>query len=125
VVLSIVLAAAAIADQAGSRSLIDHATTAYAPYGKQPSAGLLYGIVYSVAVVDALLWLLVTGLARAHRRLAAAVGVLVVLVSAGLAALLLASSEYGFRIFPPVWGTLALLPAAAGVLAVVLLLRRS
>ncbi|WP_328518566.1 hypothetical protein [Kribbella sp. NBC_00359] len=124
VVLSIVLAAAAIADQAGSRTLIDHATTAYASSGKQPSAGLLYGLVYGVAVVDALLWLLVVGVARSNRRIAASLGVLVVLLTAGLAALLLASSEYGVRIFPALWGTLALLPAVAGAVAVALLFRR-
>jgi hypothetical protein len=105
--------------------LIDHAITAYASYDKQPSAGLLYGLVYTVAVVDALLWLLVMGVARANRRIAAILGVFVVLLTAGLAALLLASSEYGVRIFPPLWGTLALLPAAAGVVAVALLFRRS
>ena len=40
------------------------------------------------------------------------------------ALLLLASTEYGAQIFPPLWGILALLPPAAGALAVVLLRRR-
>ena len=120
VVLSVLLAVVAIVDQAGGRTLIEHATTAYAPYGKQPTAGALYGLVYGVAVIDALLWLLVAGIARS--RAAAAVAVVAVLISAGLAVLLLATSEYGFRVFPPLWGILALLPAAAGVLA--LLVRR-
>jgi len=124
VVLSVVLAAAAIADEAGGRTLIDHATTAYASYGKQPSAGLLYGLVYGVAVVDALLWLLVAGVARSHRRIAAGLVVLVLLLTAGLAVVLLTSSEYGVHIFPPLWGVLALLPAAAGVVAVALLFRQ-
>jgi hypothetical protein len=34
------------------------------------------------------------------------------------------STEYGALIFPPLWGILAMLPAAAGILAVVLLRRR-
>ncbi len=31
----------------------------YAPYGKRPDPNLLYGLVYTVAVAGALLWLLV------------------------------------------------------------------
>jgi hypothetical protein len=121
--LSVVLAAAAIIDQAGGQSLIDHATAVYTPYGKQVSAGPLYGLVYGVAVVDALLWLLVTGVARSHRLAAAVIAVVAILLTAGLAVLLLTSSEYGARIFPPLWGVLALLPVAAGVVATALLLR--
>jgi len=41
-----------------------------------------------------------------------------------LALLLLVSTEYGAQIFPPLWGILAVLPPAAGILAVVLLFRR-
>jgi hypothetical protein len=50
--------------------------------------------------------------------------VTVAAITAALAVLLLASTEYGAQIFPPVWGILALLPPAAGVVASVLLLRR-
>jgi hypothetical protein len=122
--LSLVAGAAAIVDQAGSRSLFEHATTAYASYGKQPSAGLLYGLLYGVAVTNALLWLLVAGIARKHRSIAAGVALLVVLISAGLAVTLLTASEYGVRIYPPLWGLLALLPPVAGVVAVPQLIRR-
>jgi hypothetical protein len=45
-------------------------------------------------------------------------------VTAALAVLLLATTEYGAQIFPPVWGVLALLPAAAGIVTSALLLRR-
>ena len=54
VALSAVLVLAAIIDQAGSRSLADHATAMYAPYGKRPDPDLLYGLVYTVAAVGAL-----------------------------------------------------------------------
>jgi hypothetical protein len=37
---------------------------------------------------------------------------------------LLVASEYGVHPYPPLWGMLALLPAVAGVVATVLLLRR-
>ena len=123
VALSVVLAVVAIVDQAGGRSLIEHATANYAPYGKQPTAAALYGLVYGVAVIDALLWLLIAGIART--RAAAGVAVLALLITAALAVLLLVSSEYGFRIFTPLWGILALLPAAAGILATAKLFRRS
>ncbi|WP_157979772.1 hypothetical protein [Kribbella monticola] len=122
--LSLVVGAAAIVDQAGRQSLVEHATTAYASYGKQPSAGLLYGLLYGVAVVDVALWLLVTRVARGRRQLAAGLAAVMALISAGLAALLLTSSEYGVRIFPPLWGLLALLPAIAGAVAIPYLIRR-
>ena len=124
VALSAVLAVAAVIGQAGSHNLINHADAVYASYGKQPSADLLYGLVYSVAVVDALLWLLVLRVARSHRRSAAVLAVIVIAISAGLAVLLLASSEYDAQIFPPLWGVLAILPAAAGIPAAALLLRQ-
>jgi hypothetical protein len=124
VVLSVLIAAIAIVDQTGSRSLVDHASTAYAAYGKHVSAGILYGMLYGVAVLDALLWLLVAGLARSHRLIAAGLGVLVVLLTATLGITLLAASEYGVHPYPPLWGLLALLPAVAGAIATALLFRR-
>jgi hypothetical protein len=45
-------------------------------------------------------------------------------VTGALALFLLGTSEYGTQIFPPLWGILAVLPAAAGALAAVLLRRR-
>lgn len=123
--LSVVVAVAAIVDQVGGRTLIEHADAMYASSGKQPSASLLYGVVYTVAVVDAALWLLVLRVARSRRRSAAALAVIVTVISASLALLLLASTEYDARIFPPLWGVLAILPAVAGTFATVLLLRRN
>ncbi|MGI5223678.1 hypothetical protein [Actinoallomurus sp. CA-142502] len=122
--LSAVLAVAAIIDQAGGHTLMDHADTVYAPVGKHPSAGLLYGLVYTVAIIDAALWLLVRRVARSHRRSASILAMTVTVISASLAILLLVSSEYGARIFPPLWGGLALLPSVAGTLAAAFLLRR-
>jgi hypothetical protein len=102
----------------------EHATTAYAQHGKHASEGALYGLLYGVAVLDALLWLLVAGLARSHRLVAAGLGVLAVLLTASLGVLLLVSQEYGVHPFTPLWGVLGLLPAAAGAVAVGLLFRR-
>jgi hypothetical protein len=124
VTLSAVLVVAAIIDQTGVRSLADHATTMYAPYGKRPDPNLLYGLVYTVGAVGALLWLLVIRSARSRRRSARVLAVAVTTITAALALILFVSSEYGAQIFPPLWGILAILPAAAGILAVVLLRHR-
>jgi hypothetical protein len=124
IVLSAALAVAAIIDQAGGRSLADHAATMYAPYGKQPDPYLLYGLIYAVAAVGALLWLAVIRAVRARRQSASVLAVVVTAVTAALALLLFGASEYGTQIFPPLWGILAILPAVAGVFAVVLLRRR-
>lgn len=125
IVLSAVLVVVAIIDQTGGRSLADHAATVYAPYGKRPDPSLLYGLVYAVAAIGALLWLLVLRVVRSRGRSAPILTVVVTTVTAALALLLLVSSEYGAQIFPPLWGVLAVLPAAAGILAAVLLRRRS
>ena len=121
---SVVLVVAAIIDQAGSRSLADHVTAMYAPYGKRPDPNLLYGLVYTVAAVGALLWLPVIRAVRSRRRSAPVLAVVVTTITAALALLLLASTEYGAQIFPPLWGILAILPPAAGAFAVALLRRR-
>ena len=124
VALSAVLVVTAIIDQTGGRSLADHAAAMYAPYGKQPDPNLLYGLLYTVATVGALLWLLVARSVRSRRRSAPVLAVVVTTITAGLALLLLGTSEYGSQIYPPLWGVLALLPVAAGAVAVALLRRR-
>jgi hypothetical protein len=111
----------AIIDQTGGRSLADHAATMYAPYGKRPDPDLLYGLVYTVAAVGALLWLLVLRAVQSRGRSAPILTVVVTAITAALALLLLATAEYGTQIFPPLWGILAILPPAAGILAAVLL----
>ncbi|MGH3178249.1 MAG: hypothetical protein ACRDPF_30795 [Streptosporangiaceae bacterium] len=125
IALSAVLVVVAIIDQAGGHSLADHAATIYAPYGKRPDPSLLYGLVYTVAAIGALLWLLVLRVVQSRGRSAPIMTVVVTTVTAALALLLLVSSEYGAPIFPPLWGILAVLPPAAGILAAVLLRRGS
>ena len=124
VVLSAALAGAAVIDQTGGQSLTDHATALYAPYGTQPDPSLLYGLLYGVAAVGAVLWLLVLRAVRSGRRSARVLAVVVAATTAALAVLLLVSAEYGEQIFPPVWGVLAMLPAVAGLGAAALLRRR-
>ena len=81
VALSAVLLVAAVVDQAGGQSLVDHAAAVYAPYGKEADPNLLYGLVYTVAVVDVLLSLLVFRAARAHRRSAPVLAVTTVVTA--------------------------------------------
>lgn len=69
--------AAAIINQVSSRSLADHATAMYAPYGKRSDPNLLYGLVYTVAVVGTLLWLPVIRAVRSRRRSATVLAVAV------------------------------------------------
>jgi hypothetical protein len=121
IALSAVLVAVAIIDQTSGRSLAEHASAMYAPYGKRPDPSLLYGLVYTVAAVGALLWLLVLRAVQSRGRSAPILAVVVTTVTAALALLLFVSREYGAPIFPPLWGILAILPAAAGILAAVLL----
>jgi hypothetical protein len=121
IALSAVLVVVAIIDQAGGRSLAEHAAAIYAPYGKRADPSLLYGLVYTVATIGALLWLLVLRVVQSRGRSAPIVTVAVTTLTAALALLLLVSSEYGAQIFPPLWGVLAILPAAAGILAAALL----
>jgi len=73
----------------------------YAPYGKRPDPNLLYGLVYTVAAAGSLLWLLVIRAVRSRRRSAPVLAVAVTAITAALALLLLASTEYGAQIFPP------------------------
>ncbi|MEU8227169.1 hypothetical protein [Kribbella sp. NPDC048915] len=114
VALSLVLAVAAIVDQAGSRSLFEHAAAVYAPYSKEVQSGTVYGLVYGVAVLNLLLWLLVVGLARTPRPVAVGAAAVAILVTVTLGLVLLFVTEYGVRPFPAVWGLLALLPVVAG-----------
>ncbi len=119
-----VLAVAALVDQAGPRTLMDHAHEVYAGHGTSPSAGLVYGLLYFVAALGVVLWLGAVAAARSGRRWAAWAAGVATVVMAGLAVTLLAASEYGEQVYPPFWGILALLSPLVGALAVVPLARR-
>jgi hypothetical protein len=114
---------AALADQLAGRALMDHVNQMYAAHGKDVDAGLVYGLIYAVAAIDVLLWLLVLRSARAAGRRTVLLTAVAVTVASGLALVLLGSQEYGEPIFPPLWGVLAFLSPVAGALALVRLLR--
>jgi hypothetical protein len=116
--LSLLLSVVALADQLGARSLVDHADAVYAPHGKDPSAGLLYGTLHLVAGLGAVLWFLALRSLWAGGRWARALVVTAAVVAVLLALVLLTSREYDEQIWPLRWGVLALLPALAGLPAV-------
>jgi hypothetical protein len=121
--LSALVGVTAIVDAQAGRTLADHAATMYAPYHAEPHPGLLYGLLITIAVVQAVIWSAALAGARSGRW-ARALAATATVVTVGFAVLLLAATEYGRSIFPPVWGVLDLLPAAAGSVAVVLLRHR-
>ena len=112
--LSLVLGVVAIVDQSGGRSLFDHAASVYAPYGKTITSGTVYGLVYGVAVFNAVIWLLVVAVARTPRPIAVGVAALAILLTLTAGLVLLLVTEYGVHPFPPLWGLVALLPVLAG-----------
>ena len=121
--LSAVLGVAAIGDWLTGQGLADHAATIEAPDGGHTSPNLLYGLLVAVAIVGTGHFLFVVRAVHTRRRSAPALALGAVLTTATLAIALLVSTEYDQRIFPPLWGGLALLAPAAGTRTVVSLIR--
>ena len=124
VALSLAVGVAAAVDQAGGGELAAYTRDMYAAYGKEASPGLLYGLLYTVAVLGALLWLPTALAAWAGKRWTPVPAVVALLVTGGLAATVLAAAEYGQALFPPMWGWLSLLGPVAGLAGLVLFLVR-
>lgn len=115
-----VLAVVALADQQGPQRLMEHAEPIYAAEGVDVGPGVLYGLLYTTSAVAVVVWLGVAGVVRSRARWMAPVAVCAALaVDAVLALALLLVREYDARIFPPVWGLLALLPVLPGLVALV------
>lgn len=121
--LALVLPVVAMVDQVSTHSLSDHATAMYAPHGVGPRDALLYAPLYLIAGLGTLLWWAVLKAIRSHTRFApaAAAAATATATNATLSLALLIVTEYGTRMFPPVWSVLAALPSAAGIVAVGLL----
>lgn len=122
--LSLLVAAAALADQVSFHGIRDHAVDIYAPHGVHPNGGLLYALLYGVTGLMALLWLAALGATRARNWLAPVVIGVVTAINSALGVGLLVAAEYDTRIYPPLWGILAVLPAGAGLTALVMAIRR-
>lgn len=115
--ISLVLAAVAVVDQFGSSGLMHHAERLYGSHGVDVSSGLVYGLLYTVAAVNALAWLGVALGATTKVRwhfIAATAAASVITLGMGIA--LLTAREYGGQVFPTRWGLFAMLPLVPGVL---------
>lgn len=122
--LSIALGIAAGVDQQGGGSLRDHATAMYAAHGVDVDPNLPYVVLYLVAGVLAVGWVAAVLAARARTSIALATVVTVTVVNLAAALVLLVVTEYGERVFPPLWGLLTALPVVAGAVALATLVRR-
>lgn len=120
VALSLAVGVAAAVDQAGGQELAAYTKDMYAAYDKEASPGLLYGLLYTVAVLGALLWLPAAFAAWARGRWTPVLAIAALVVTGGLAASVLAAAEYGQTLFPPMWGRLSLLGPLAGLAGTVL-----
>ncbi len=120
VVLAAVLAIVALADQLGPGNLGEHADAIYASDGVDASPAVLYGLLYAVSAIAVILWLCVVRTTRARSRwMTPLMSGTTVAVNVSLALTLLFVSEYDARIYPSLWGLLALLPAVSGSFALI------
>lgn len=123
IVTSGLVLAVTIIDQAGSRQLYGFTEAAYAPHGLTPDPGLVYAILYAVAITITLLWGFVFLLSRKRGWWAPVRSAVATFVTGVTAILLLTSTEYGEQVFSPVWGLLVLTPTVLGIIATILLVR--
>jgi len=123
-VLSFALVVGAAVDQLTTGALEAYSVSMYSAHGVAAEPGAIYGLVYMAGGVLVVLWLLVGLGARAGRRWGPGAMVAAVVVNAVLALTMLFVTEYAEPVFPPMWGLLAALPAAAGIGAAAVLIRR-
>ncbi len=125
-VLTLVALAAPIVDQLTLHTIEAHLQSVYAGSGASPPAPTL---ISTYLVVVGLLgvagWLVTIRAARRGRRWTRPVATALLLVGTAVAVLDLTISEYGAPILPPWLGVLGLLPCVPGLVAVVLLHRRT
>lgn len=118
--LAFVLLIVAVGDERTAQTLESYSTAMYSTYGVATESGAIYTLVYTVAGVLIGFWTLAGLVARMNRRWSFRVVTAVIVVNSLLALAMLFATEYSEPVFPPLWGLLAALPAAAGaVIAVV------
>lgn len=119
--LTVTAVIALIIDQTTVHRLAAHVEDLYAPHDLHPDPNVLFGYLYASGVIGIVLWL-TTIWGVKHRRRGVTVGATTVFVVGGsLAIFNVFVSEYGGRIFPPLWSIVGLLPSVAGLAAVILL----
>lgn len=121
--LALLLAVAALIDQLSGRTLAAHTVAMYRGHGVEVDPNLPYVMTYLAAGVLVVLWGAAIGIARLGRLWGLGATVSVTAVNGAVALTLALVTEYGERVFPPLWGVIAALPAIAGVVATVRLAR--
>lgn len=114
----------AAGDQHSAATLETYSQSMYAAHGVTSQPGAIYGLLYTVAAMLSLLWLIVAAVSRFRRRPASGIAVAAVVINVALALAMLFATEYSEPVFPPVWGAIAVLPALVSVVVVVILWRR-
>ncbi|MDR2997889.1 MAG: hypothetical protein LBU78_07200 [Microbacterium sp.] len=104
--------------------MFSYTANVYASHQVSVNPGLVYAIIYTVAITLAVVWFLTAVLVRSPRPWTSVLIGFALAVTGVLGDLLLTSAEYGERVFSPAWGVLALLPAVFGAIALVVHLRR-
>lgn len=114
--LAFVLLIVGVADQQTVQTLESYSAAMYRAYGVVTEPGSIYTLVYVIAGFLIAFWT-VAGLAvRMNRRWSFGLLIAAIVVNALLALGMLFATEYSEPVFPPLWGLLAALPAAAGII---------
>lgn len=113
--LAFILLIVAVVDQQTAQTLESYSAAMYSAYGVTTEPGAIYTLVYIVAGVLIGFWTVAGLVARMNRRWSFGLFITVIVVNAFLAMIMLFATEYSEPVFPPLWGLLAALPAAAGV----------
>lgn len=124
--LTVVALVAPIVDQVSAHSLEAHLHGVYAGSGAAPpSAGALTTYLVVVGLLGGISWLAMIRAVRRGRGWARPVATALAAAATLLAVVDVATTEYGAPVLPLWLGVLGLLPCLAGLVAVVLLWRRT
>ena len=124
--LTVVALAAPVVDQLTAGTLAAHLRAVYAGSGvAAPAASEVTAYLVGLGVLGALAWVATIRAARRGRRSAPVMAAAFLVLGAVLAVVDLSVTEYGRPILPAWLGVLGLLPALPGLVAVVLLWRRT
>ena len=122
--LSLMSAIGLFIDQTTTRSLAQHVSAQYSPYGAVPDPNVLFAYLYATAGLAVAAWLIVLRGVRSRKSWVRLFASMTFLVGATLAVFNLVVTEHGTPIFPVLWSVLGLFPSLAGLVAVILLWTR-
>jgi hypothetical protein len=125
-VLTVVAAIVPVVDEASTDSLSQHLQDVYAGYGVDvPATSAVLAYLLTIGALGVVAWLWMLWAVRRRRPWARPAATVLFLLASGLALVNLTVQEYGQTILPIRVGLVGLLPCLAGLVAVVLLWRRT